>query len=815
MGALTQNLRYGLRMLARNPGFTAAAVACLALGIGATTAIFSVVNAVVLRSLPYANSGRLVRVFTEFPNFPNGGLHHFAFSPPELLDVKRDTTSFEMLEGWANNGVNLAGESEPVRAQASYVTGGLMPMLGVPALQGRVLTAEEDRPNQPLTAVLSYGLWQRAYGGDPSILGRDIRLNGNVCTVIGVMPKSFSFPPGELDPAELWLPLQIDPASPGGRGSHFLSLLGRLRPGTTMAMAAGEMTRYEGESLKRLGGRHPFDPKNHPIVLAGFQEEVVRTVKKAMMVLLGAVVFVLLIACVNVANLLLARSEARRREIAVRAAIGAGFLRLLQQFVMEGILLSVAGAAFGVLLAFAGLRLLVATNAGSIPRVGEIGIDWQVLLFTLGVSVATGIAFGMAPILHMKPSGMYNTLKNATGRSTGTVAANRFRAVLVTAELALALVLLIGSGLMVKAFWKLQEVNAGFNPEKILTMRLSLPTTSYRDPAAIAGFYGSLEGRVNQIPGVVAASLGSGLPPERPINANDTAIENFVPVPGGPIQNIDYWNFVGSRYFETMGAHLIDGRFLNEADGASSTPAVVVNQTMAKTYWPRESAVGHRVKTGGPNSPWRTIVGVVADMKNAGLDKPAGTELYISAPQSPSRTEYLVVRTRGEPMALVGAIRNEVRNLDRALPISQLRDMDEVMATARSRPRFLTLLLTLFSSVALLLAALGIYGVISYSVAQRTNEIGIRMALGAQSTDVVRLVGVSGIRLAMAGTAIGALGAFALTRTLSGLLFGVSSMDALTFAAMAAMLFVVTMLACYIPARRASKVDPLIALRYE
>jgi len=475
-----------------------------------------------------------------------------------------------------------------------------------------------------------------------------------------------------------------------------------------------------------------------------------------------------------------------------------------------------AGAAFGVLLAFAGLRLLVATNAGSIPRVGEIGIDWQVLLFTLGVSVATGIAFGMAPILHMKPSALYNTLKNATGRSTGTVAANRFRAVLVTAELALALVLLIGSGLMVKAFWKLQEVNAGFDPEKILTLRLSLPTTSYRDPAAIGGFYQTLEERVNQIPGVVSASVGSGLPPTRPINANDTTIENFVPVPGGPIQNIDYWNFVGPRYFETMGAHLVDGRFLNQSDGASSTAAaVVVNQTMAKTYWPRESAVGHRVQTGGPKSPWRTIVGVVADMKNAALDKQAGTELFISLPQAPVRTAYLLVRTKGEPMSLVGAIRNEVRNLDRALPISQLREMDEVMATARSRPRFLTLLLTLFSSVALLLAALGIYGVISYSVAQRTNEIGIRMALGAQSTDVVRLVGLTGIRLAVAGTAIGALGAFALTRTLSGLLFGVSSMDALTFAAMAAMLFVVTMLACYIPARRASKVDPLIALRYE
>jgi putative ABC transport system permease protein len=499
----------------------------------------------------------------------------------------------------------------------------------------------------------------------------------------------------------------------------------------------------------------------------------------------------------------------------VRAAIGAGIGRLLQQFVIEGVLLSLAGALFGIVLALGGLRLLVATNAGSIPRAGEINIDWQVLLFTLGVSVTTGIAFGLAPILHMKPSALYDTLKAAAGRTTSAVAANQFRAVLVTSELALALILLIGSGLMVKAFWKLQEVNAGFDPEHILTMRLALPTTAYRDPPAIANFFQALQEHVNALPGVVSASLASGLPPARPINANDTQIENFVPVKDGPIQNIDYWNFVGGGYFDTIGARLLEGRFLNQSDGASSTPVVVVNQTMAKTFWPRESAVGHRVRTGGPMSPWRTIVGVVADMKNAALEQPAGTELFISLPQSPVRAAYLVVRSKADPMSIVGAIRNEIRGLDRALPISQVRDMDDVMASARSRPRFLTLLLTLFSSVSLLLAALGIYGVISYSVAQRTNEIGIRMALGAQSFDVVRLVGMAGIRLALAGTAIGALGAFALTRTLSGLLFGVSAMDAATFGLMAAMLIAVTLLACYIPARRASKVDPLIALRYE
>jgi putative ABC transport system permease protein len=380
--------------------------------------------------------------------------------------------------------------------------------------------------------------------------------------------------------------------------------------------------------------------------------------------------------------------------------------------------------------------------------------------------------------------------------------------------LALALVIIIGSGLMVKAFWKLQEVNAGFNPEHLLTMRLSLPTANYKDAAAVSGFFGSLEARLNALPGVKSAAIASGLPPSRPINANDTAIEGFVPVPNGPIQNIDYWNSVTGKYFETVGARLLEGRFLNENDGAAAPFVVVINQTMAKTYWPKESAIGHRVgKT--QNSPWRTIVGVVADIKNAALDRPAGTEVFFSFAQQPSRLSWAVLRTQGDPMSVVAAARNEIRGLDRALPISSIGSMDDVLSTARSRPRFLTLLLTMFSSLSLVLAALGIYGVISYAVAQRTNEIGIRMALGAQGGDVVRLIGSLGLKLAIAGTVLGAVGAFALTRVMTGMLFGVSTMDAWTFAAMASVLVAVTMIACYVPARRASRVDPLIALRYE
>jgi putative ABC transport system permease protein len=817
MGALSQNIRYGLRMLARNPGFTAAAVVCLALGIGATTAIFSVVNAVLLRQLPYRNPTRLVRLFTEFPSFPNGGLRHFWVSPPEYFELKKDLTSFSDIQGWVNQGANLAGADQPIRATVGYVTGGMLPLLGVAPERGRVLTDDDDRPNAPATAMLSYGLWLRAYGGDPGVVGRDIRLNGNPCTVVGIMPRGFVFPPGELDAPELWVPLQLDPARPGNRGSHFLSLLALLRDGTGMPQAETELRTYMEHSAATAAPRtHAFNPKNHTLVLAGFQEEIVRKVRQSLLVLMGAVGFVLLIACVNVANLLLARAEARRKEIAVRTAIGAGAAKLLQQFVAEGVLLSLAGAALGTLLAFGGLRVLAATNAGSIPRAEEIGINWQVLLFTLGVSVATGIVFGLAPLVHTRASALHNTLKSAAGRTTGSAGGNTFRSILVTSELALALILLIGSGLMIKAFWKLQEVDAGIQPERLLTMRLSLPNVTYKDAAAVTNFYGQLMPRLNTLPGVASASVATGLPPARQINANDTTIEGLVPVPGGPINNIDYWNSVTPNYFRTVGARLLEGRLLNENDGANAPLVVVVNQALARMYWPQESALGHRVRTSN-NTPWRTIVGVVADIKNAAIDRPAGTELFFPYDQSPGgrALSWIVVRTRNDPMALAGAIRTEIRKLDATLPVSNVGTMDEVMSTARSRPRFLTLLLTMFSSLSLVLAALGIYGVISYAVVQRTSEIGIRMALGAQGDDVLRLIGSSGMKLAAVGTLIGVVGAFALTRLMSTMLFGVSAVDPVTFVAMAGALIVVTLVACYVPARRASKVDPLVALRYE
>jgi putative ABC transport system permease protein len=817
---LADNVRYAARTLAHNRGFTAAAVACLALGIGATTAIFSVVNAVLLKPLPYRDSELLVRIYSEFPRFPNGGLRRFPVSPPEFLDLRRDAQSWQGIENWQLGGATLAGRSNSLRVTVGYVSGGLLRMLGVVPVMGRLISEADDKPGASLVATISYGLWQRAYGGDPNILGRDIRHDGNPCVVVGVMPRGFEFPPGEIDKPDLWVPSQIDPIRDNRRGNHRLALLGRLKDGVSFEQARDEMARLTNYYAEhRAPNQHVFNPETHTILIAGFHDEVVRTVRLAMLVLLGAVGFVLLISSVNVANLLLARAEGRRREIAIRKAIGAGLARLIGQFVVEGLLLSGIGAAFGLALAYGGMKLIVNLNAGSIPRAAEIGVDTTVLLFTVCVSVLTGVVFGLAPLMHLVGQNLHETLKASAGRTTAHEGANRFRAALVAAELALALILLIGTGLMIKAFWKLQAVEGGFDPSNVATMRVTLPEASYERAEVRAAFWNNVSERLASLPGLEAAAVTSGLPPVQPLVANDTQIEGFVPREGGPLQNIDYWTLVGPKYFRTLGIRLVEGRFFDERDGPSSPPAVVVNQTMAKTFWPGESAIGKRVKPGFRDD-WRTIVGVVADTKNAGLDKPTGTELFFPSQQVPAFGQLsMLIVARGaqghDAMEFVPSMSAAVRAADPSAAISAVRSMDDVVAAARSRPRFLAVLLTLFSAVSLTLAALGIYGVMSYSVAQRTTEIGIRMAMGARSVDVLGLIFRRGLLIGVVGTAAGAAGAFALTRVLRGLLFGVSAFDAATFALMAGALIAVTLLACYVPALRASRVDPMVALRYE
>jgi putative ABC transport system permease protein len=813
-----KDVRFSLRMLGKSPGFAAAAVLCLALGIGATSAIFSVVHAVLLKPLPYRDPVRLLRLYTEFPTFPNGGLRRFWTSPPEYYELSHELQSWESLEAWLTSGVNLAGATDPIRVTSCAVTGGLFPSLGVSPMLGRAITPQDDEPGAPLVILIGYDLWQRTFAGDRGVIGRTLQVSGRNANIVGVMPPGFTFPPGDLDPPEVWTALQLGTPNPQNRGSHFLYVIGRLKPGLTLAQAQQEISRHVQESRARLGNNHTFSPDVHPIVTYPLHDEVVRAIRPALWTLMGAVGFVLLIACVNVANLLLARAETRQREVAIRKALGAGVGQLVRQFAIEGLLLSIGGAVAGLALAFLGLRIIATAASASIPRAAEVAIDPVVLALTFGVSLVTAILFGFAPLAQIAAGTLHDALKAAGGRAAGSVASNRFRSALAASELALALMLLIGTGLMIRAFWKLSEVNPGFRAGGLVTLRLNLPQAIYAKPEQVDQFWRALGHRVNSLPGVQSASLTSGLPPERPINANDTYIEGFTPVPNGPGHNIDYWQIIGDRYFETMGIRVIEGRGLDSRDGPGAPLTAVINETMARVYYGNQSPIGRRINPeGGPNmqNTYRTIVGVVEDVKNAGLDKPAGTEAFFPAQQRDfaRRAIYVVARAAGDPVGLIGGIRAAVRALDPALPLTQVRTMEDVLASAKSRPRLLTALLGLFSTTALLLASVGLYGVISYSVTRRTTEFGIRIAMGAGAGDVLALVVGQGLRLALIGVAAGAIGALALTRLIRGLLFGVSAFDPMTFAAMAGVLIAVTLLACVVPARRATRVDPLVALR--
>jgi putative ABC transport system permease protein len=821
MGTFGQDLQFALRMMRKNLGFTVAAVLCLMLGIGATTGIFTVVNAVLLRPLPYSHPEQLVRVYTEFPTFPNGGLPRFWTSAPEFFDLKRDTHSWASLDAWAMSGANLGGKTQPVRVTAAAVSGGMLETLGVAAAAGRLISEADDVPGAPVVADISYGTWRGVFGGDPDIVGRETRLDGKKCTIIGVMPKTFQFPPGESDPAQVWTPLQLNPATETNRGGHNYYLLGRLKPGVSAARAQDELAalvQFYGEH--RSPHTHSFDPRNHTIVSYPLQAEVVSSVRPALLMLLGAVAFVLLIASVNVANLLLARAEARRREIAIRGAMGAGVARLARQFVTEGVLLALCGAILGLALSYAGVRLVQVTNAGGIPRADEIVMDGRVLVFTLVTSLVTGAIFGLAPLVPLLVSGISGSLKDAAGSTTAAGGAQLFRRALVVGELAMAMVLLIGCGLMLRAFWKLQEVHTGFAADNVITMRVSLPSGTYTDNAKITNFWTRLDDRITHLPGVQSAAIVYGLPPLRSPNMNDTDIEGFVKREGGPIENVDFYQSASKDYFATMGIRLMEGRLFDDRDVQGAPPVVLINRTMATTFWPNQNAIGRHVRTGGgPNSPWSTVIGVVDDVKNAGLDRPAGTELYLPYRQVDGFTNpdmYVVMRAQsGNPEALAGAVREQLSELDSSLPLAEVRTMDDVLERAQARPRFLTLLLTLFSTVALAIATVGIYGVVSYSVARRTKEFGLRMVLGAQGGDVLGLVMKQGAAMVLIGLVAGLVTAFGLTRLMASLLFGIAPTDLATFGGVTAVLAAVALAACYVPARRATRVDPMQTLRYE
>jgi putative ABC transport system permease protein len=812
---MLQTLRYTFRSLLRTPGFTIAALICLALGIGATSAIFSIVNAVILRPLQYPESNRLVRIYTEFPKFPGGGLHKFWLTDAEMFDIRKSANSFESVGASYTVGANLAGLNHPTRITATYVSEEVPSLLGVKPMLGHLITKQDDSPGAPPVLMLSYGLWQRVFASDPAIIGKETNLNNTKATVIAVMPPGFAFPPGRTDPTEAWSAIQLDPkhVNPGG---HNYDVLGRLAPGVTLNQARNEMARLVAQwGRSAAPNQDILNPENHYVSMYPFYDEVVGGVRKAMLLLLGAVMFVLLIACVNVANLLLARSESRQREIAVRRAIGASTADLAKQFITEGVVLSLIGAALGVFVAFGSLRLIETANSGSIPRATEIQMDQPVLLFTLAVSLLIGVAFGLAPFVHVSAIRVFETLKASGGRSSSSMASKRFRNILVVTQMAMAFALLAGAGLMVRSFWKLQQVNPGFNPSGLLTFSLSLPDADYKNQAAIEALLTNLQDRLSRLPGVVSVTIANDLPPVRHEVDNDTMIEGFVPVPNGPIQNVAFYQAIGRNFFETLGARIVDGRLPDSSDEDKKAPGVVINSTMARTFWPHQSAIGRRVRPGGVETPWCRIVGVVADIRNAGVDKPAGNELFYSYKLYAPSNFDVIIKTHADPLSLASGARKAVAAIDSSLPLAKVRTMDDVMAASTSRPRFLSLILGMFSFLALCLATVGVYGVIAYSVEQRTAEFGIKIALGAEPTRLLRQVIAQGLTLGLFGVAIGISGTLLLTRFLEGMLFGVSKSDPSSLVVTGGVLALATVLASLLPALKAMRIEPIRALRYE
>jgi len=818
MRSVLQDLQYAGRLLVRSPAFTLLTVLTLALGIGANAAIFSVVDGVLLTPLPYRLPDRLMAVYSQFPGL---GFDKFWVSGPEYLEFRRWNTSFQDVGAYVTGEVNVEGTDQPLRVRAAAATASLFSTLAVDPVLGRAYTQAEDLPNAEKTVVLSHGLWMRAFAGDRGILGKRVIIDGEPRTILGVMPPSFDIGGQRI---EVWAPLALDPASPGNRGGHFLYLVGRLKPGATLASSRSEIEGLIARWQREFPGNHAPHPENHRLVIKPLLEDLVGDVRSRVMVMAVAVGLVLLIACLNVANLLLARAEGRQREIAIRTALGAARGRLLRQFLTESVLLALCGGVLGLLLAVWGVKAIVALNAASIPRVEAIGVDARAVAFTLGISLLTGLLFGLAPALHVRGAAFFSSLKEGTARSTAGRVSQWFRRSLVVVEITLATLLVIGAGLLLKSFWMLQQVNPGFQAEGLLTFRVALPDATYPEDPKVIAFWRDLTVRLATLPGVEGAAAMTGLPPKRDVNANDTEFEGLPAPPEGPIQNVDYWQFVTGDYFKTMKIRLVTGRYFEPTDAAGTPGVVVVNETLAKVFWPGQSPIGKRLRSPGPDDapqPWLTVVGVVADVKQGGLDQKTGTELYFLQDQTAQTVGFsadtmnVVVRTQGDPLVLVDMVRQEVRRMDPALPLAGVRPMTTVLFEAVASPRLLMVLVMLFAAVALVLAAIGTYGVLSYAVQQRTREIGIRMALGAQVGQVLRMILSQGAVLVGIGLALGVAGALALQKVLASLLFGVAPTDPLTFGLVILILALVAFLACWWPARRAARVSPLVALRYE
>jgi len=801
MQTFLQDVRFGARMLMKAPNVTLIAVVTLALGIGANTAIFSVVNAVLLRPLPFDEPERLVKVWETRYQLGRARNH---VSPTDFFDWRAQNKVFEQMAAYDVGDYSLTGDGEPEQLRVSRVSPDLFPLLRKQPILGRAFTQEEETNGKGLVAILSHGFWSRRFGKDPAITGKTLTLSGVDYAVVGVMPSDFRFPDSNV---ELWVPFAPNSSERAGRGNHYLEVLARLKPGVTPEQARADMT-----SIASALEKQNQVNTGHGTNLFSLYEETVGDVRRALLVLLAAVGFVLLIACANVANLSLARGAARRREIAIRAALGATRWRIMRQLGAESLLLSFTGGLLGLLLALWGVDLLLAINPDNIPRAKEIRLDYLVLAFTFGISLVAGIIFGLAPALQISKLDLNESLKEGGRGTAGGLWRNRLRGVFVVSEVALSLVLLIGAGLMIKSFIRLNQVNLGFNPDNLLAVTIRLSGSKYRDGQQRASFFEQIRHNIAALPGVQSVGAVAGLPLAGGLGSSYFGVDGRPPQPRGQGYNANV-NVISPDYFRTMGIQFIRGRDFSARDVTGQPQVVIINEELARRFFPNEAPLEKRIVLSG-NSLW-TIVGVVGNVRNQGIEKEPRAEMFLPHGQSPLNFSTIVARTNSDPLKSVAAVRNVGKSLDKDQPLYDIKTVEQVVSNAVVSQRFNVILLGAFAAVAMILAGVGLYGVMAYSVTQRTHEIGIRMALGARAPDVLRMALSQGMRMALAGVALGLIASFALTRLMTKLLFGVSANDPLTFAVITLLLTAVAFVACWIPARRATKVDPMIALRCE
>ncbi len=799
MNNLLKDLRYAFRMMLKHRSFTIVAVVAIALGIGANTAIFSVVNGVLLRPLPYNAPDELVTILHDGTS---------PVAPANYFDLKQQSQSFESMAAAQMWGPNLTGRDQPENLRGLQLSADMFHLLGVNPIAGRTFSADEDQPGKERVVVLSNRLWQRRFGSDRNIVGQQLTLDGARYTVIGVMPPQFQFAPFWATQTELWVPLNLA-ARANDRNGQSLRVFGRLKPGVTREQAQAEVATV----FSRLEQQYPDSNKGLALGVMSLHEKVVGKTRTALLILLGAVGFVLLIACANVANLMMTRAAARQKEIALRTALGASRGRIAQQLLTESVMLAIVGGACGLGLGMLGVEMLARMGPENLPRMQSIGIDVYVLGFTAGLSLLTGILFGLAPVLQTRKAGLNAALKEGGRGNTDGGRRGLGRRLLVVSEVALALMLLIGGGLLVRSFLRLVSVDPGFDSSNLLTATVSLAGSEHKTGPQRAAFFTELLGRVQSLPGVQSVSAINHLPLAGDLWTLGFSIEGRPPLLPGESQGAVY-RIVRPDYFRTMGTTLLSGRDFTERDNDKSPGVVIVNQALARRYFPNESAIGKRITVG--DDGLREIVGVSKDVMQGEWSADSKPEAFLPHLQAPSpRGLTLVVRSTSDPLAMVGPVQNAVWSIDKNLPVSEIRTMDEVVSDAVGPQRFNTVLLGIFSAVALVLAMVGIYGVLSDSVSARTHEIGVRMALGAQASNVLGMILRQGMALVGFGIAIGLVGAYLLTQLLSTLLFEVSTTDRITFIAIPVALAVVALGACLVPARRATKVDPLVALRYE